>query len=261
MERVNANQQRLITEMGELLRANGYRENALEPIYSCTNCKDTGVAGHRWCRCRDLKYVEALYAQSGLGAAKTHTLDNFDFSLYSETASNEYPISPRENISHVLSIALNFIQGKEEQKRNLLFYGSTGLGKTFLSDCIANKLLSEGKVVFYMSASRLLTCFEDYKFGRDTSEDAKRRINLVYNAELLIIDDLGTEFRTSYSDSSLFDIINSRLLTGGSMIISTNQNLKGLHASYSERIVSRILGNFELCPFFGEDIRLKKMLK
>lgn len=248
----------LIDEKNKILKSAGMPLNCMDEIYNCPICKDKGSFENQWCKCYYEKLQKLMYKKSNINTDKMHNFSKFDVSLYSDVTNEEYGLSPRENAKDIYSTALKYANFDDNISKQLLFYGNTGLGKTFTSDCIAKEFIKKGKDVFYTSAPRLFTIFEDYKFGRNTSAEAKRIIDYISTVDLLIIDDLGTEFRTQYIDSILFDIINTRTNENQYMIISTNLTPSQLEATYSQRISSRILGNFDLVLFFGEDLRLNK---
>lgn len=257
VEKMQTAMNSLTIEKTRLLLKAGFENDAMKDIYNCNMCKDKGYVDGKRCLCYSQKLNRLLQKYSNISMSDKNSFESFNINLYSQKPDNKYGISPRENMKSVYQISRSFAQCDDSAPRNLLFYGATGLGKTFTSDCIAKKYIENGKTVFYMSAPRMFSIFEDYKFGRDTSARTRRIIDSVNDAELLIIDDLGTEFKTAYSDSILFDVLNSRIIQDKRMIISTNLSIKDLKHIYSERIYSRILGNFEVVLFFGEDIRLK----
>ena len=145
-------------------------------------------------------------------------------------------------------------------EKNLLFTGNTGLGKTFLSECIANEMLKKGKNVLYQTAPVMLDTVINYRFGKDDGTIYKNLLDV----DLLIIDDLGTETMNSMKFTELFNIINTRLLNQNNKItktiISTNLNIQDMFKNYDERIVSRLIGNYNICRFYGDDIRLLKRM-
>ena len=250
--------ERLVNEKNSILHEAGVPKNFMDEIYSCPLCKDKGSYNSKRCECYYAKLQKLMQKKSNINAEKMHSFDKFDISLYSAVPDSEYGISPRENAEKIYDVAKRYVNFDEALSRQLLFYGSTGLGKTFTSDCIAKEFIKKGKDVYYTSAPRLFTVFEDYKFGRNTTAEAKRIIDYISTVDLLIIDDLGTEFRTQYIDSILFDLINTRTNENQYMIISTNLSPSQLESTYSQRISSRILGNFETVLFFGNDLRLSK---
>ena len=248
----------LIEEKNEILKKAGFPIDCMNETFNCPDCKDTGWHNGQKCKCYHEKMQKLIFRRSNINADKMHSFDKFRLDLYSDLPSGEYGFSPRENAKAILEIAKNFVKMNDNGSRQLLFYGTTGLGKTFTSECIAREFINKGKDVFYTSAPKLFTIFEDYKFGRNTTDEARRTIEYISNVDLLIIDDLGTEFRTPYVDSILFDLINTAVNENKYMIVSTNLTTDQLESTYSQRITSRILGNFDTVLFFGDDIRLKR---
>lgn len=239
-----------------------------EPYYACSICKDTGYVQHGYtsslCRCIKQHLFDIEYNKSNITSLEKDNFAHFDLSVYSGEKSEEMyrsNLSPRENITLIKDICLSFIENfQSPEEKNLLFTGNTGLGKTFLSNCIANELLKKGKTVLYQTASVMLDTIIDYRFNKgNVSEDMYHHI---LDVDLLIIDDLGTEHINSLKFAELFNVINSRLLNQNhhitKTIISTNLNLQNLKATYDERIFSRFVGYYNICRFFGEDIRFKK---
>lgn len=250
--------EKLVTEKNSILQKAGIPSNFMDEIYSCNLCKDKGNYNNKWCECYYEKLQKLMQKKSNINANSMHSFDKFDISLYPDAINSEYGVSPRDIAKNIYNIAVKYSAFDPSVSKQLLFYGSTGLGKTFTSECIAREFIKNGKDVYYTSAPRLFSIFEDYKFGRNTTVEAKRIIDYIQNVDLLIIDDLGTEFRTQYTDSILFDIINSRTNENRHMIISTNLNPTQLEPTYSQRISSRILGNFEILLFLGNDLRINK---
>lgn len=238
---------------------------SLEPNYSCCKCKDTGYIetsnGSIMCNCMKQKLLNEAYNNSNMYNLKNETFDKLDLSLFSETPNpNLYKsnLSPKENINKIISISKDFINNFEsDEQKNLLFTGTTGVGKTFLSSCIANEVLKRGYTVLYQTAPILLDSIFEYKYSSKSAE-SKALYDNYFNANLLIIDDLGTENLTAAKFAELFTILNSRLITSNTKtIISTNLSLEDLSKNYDSRILSRLIGNFTICRFFGNDIRLK----
>lgn len=253
-------------EKQEILKKLGKDESYLKPCYECLDCNDTGYITNSYestmCHCLKQKLFNLEYNKSNLSNLEKENFEHFSFDLYSnEVDENKYKskISPRENIEKIKKISLKFIKNfDDENEKNLLFTGNTGLGKSFLSSCIASELLKKGKTVLYQTAPVMLDTIMDYRFGKaNTSKDIYDNL---LNVDLLIIDDLGTECINNMKFSELFNIINTRLLNSNKVtktIISTNLSLDHLFATYDERIVSRLVGNYNICYFFGEDIRFK----
>lgn len=243
-----------------LLYDNGYDETFFDDVYTCPACKDTGQTEHGRCRCLKQRIIEKYYEMSNL--AKVLAQENFDafnINFYSDVTDPSKGISPRENINRIWTTSLKFVENFDNQFENLLFYGSTGLGKTFLSNCIAKELLDAGKTVLYTTASQLFKLVENQRFNR-SQEKGKNPVylDMVPDVDLLIIDDLGTEFSTVVTTSELFAFINTRLLNKKHTIISTNLAPSDLEEFYSDRITSRIFGEYVMLNFFGDDIRISK---
>lgn len=206
------------------------------------------------------------FNKSNIGNLEKENFDNFSLDLYSDDIDEQKykaKISPRQNIQNIKEITLKFIKDFDNaDEKNLLFTGNTGLGKTFLSNCIAKEMLSLGKTVLYQTAPIMLDNIIDYRFG---NSDFNNVYNNIINADLLIIDDLGAESLNSFKLSELFNIINARLLFQGNhitkTIISTNLNMNNLLDTYSERIFSRLASYYNVCRFFGDDIRINRLIK
>ena len=203
------------------------------------------------------------YNKSNIYNIKNQNFQNFNELFYSDKINeSKYhsDVSPRENIKLIKDICFSFINNFEKaEEKNLLFTGNTGLGKTFLSSCIANELIKQRKTVLYQTAPVMLDTIIDYRFGKSNNSNI---LESILNVDLLIIDDLGTECVNNMKFTELFNIINTRLLNQKNItktIISTNLSLQNLYNTYDERIVSRIIGDYNICYFFGEDIRFKKI--
>lgn len=254
-------------EKNDILNALNINEDFFKPNFECDLCEDTGYIkdGNKYilCSCIKQKLFDVEYNKSNISNLQKDNFDNFDFNLYSDKVNEDLyssNLSPRDNIKNIKDIALSFINNFDDaNEKNLLFLGNTGLGKTFLSNCIANELLKNGKTILYQTAPVMLDTIIDYRFNKANSIDIYDNI---LDVDLLIIDDLGTECMNSMKFSELFNVINTRLLNQNNhitkTIISTNLGLKDLKEKYDERIFSRFVGNYNICRFFGEDIRFKK---
>lgn len=241
----------------------------LKPNFECSICEDTGYINQNYqtvmCNCLKQKLLNIEYNKSNISNANRNNFTKFDINLYSDEINKEKynsNISPRENIKIIKKLSQDFIKNFENPtSNNLLFIGNTGLGKTFISNCIANELLNKGKTVLYQTAPVMFDSIIEYRFGKKSMENI---CEYIYSVDLLIIDDLGTESTNSMKSTELFNILNTRLLNTSNItktIISTNLNMKNLYNTYDERIVSRFIGHYNICRFFGEDIRLKQNLK
>lgn len=260
--------EKLKKEKKDLLLSITNDENYLLPIYDCKLCNDTGYITDNYntkmCNCLKQQLFNIEYNKSNTFNIENHKFENFLSTFYSKTVDKEKynsDISPRDNIEIIKKISFNFIANFDNpNEKNLLFTGNTGLGKTFISGCIANELLKKGKNVLYQTSPVMLDTIINYRFGKTDSSI----YNSLLDVDLLIIDDLGTECMNSMKFSELFNVINTRLLNQNNKItktiISTNLNIQNLFKTYDERIVSRLIGNYNICRFFGDDIRLMKKM-
>lgn len=250
----------LQAERAERLTALGLPIDWLDEIVSCPVCRDSGTVDGQPCRCLKKLYNQALTRElSGLLRSGDESFERFDLTLYDDLAP-EGDVSPREKMSVIYKSCLKFASNFPQVSANLLFQGGTGLGKTYLSACIARVVADKGYAVCYDSAAVALEAFEQQKFARDpeTAEAAAARVRRMLDCDLMILDDLGTEMVTSLTISALYTLINSRLSAGKRMIISTNCSDEELQKKYTPQIFSRIKGEFLRLPFVGRDIRLKK---
>ncbi|MEW9096811.1 MAG: ATP-binding protein [Clostridiaceae bacterium] len=246
-----------ITELrmkkSELLVSRGYPLDYLEMQYNCSKCSDTGFIGVKKCDCYKQNLVKILYRNSELNnMLERNNFSNFSYQYFSPNRNSNEPESPRKNLEKIASISWNFIENFSNSEENLLFFGDSGTGKSFLASCIAKELLDNSYMVIYKTAVDLIKDLKQSRFaGEEELED------LLINCDLLIIDDLGTEPINEFSKIELFNLLNTKLLKRKKMIISTNFSIELMLKNYSERTTSRLLGNFTLCKFFGEDIRVR----
>ncbi len=256
--RMDANN--LIASKHQLLVNNGYPKNYLDHVYDCPNCKDTGFIDNKHCKCFTQALINLAYQQSNIKKAlQTENFSTFSFDLYSDEIYPNLRMSPRQQIKYIHQHAIFYIEDFKKTYKNMMFQGNSGLGKTFLCNCIAKELLDQGHTVLYLTSHQLIKLFEETKFHRDdTPTESIYTLETIGSVDLLIIDDLGAEFRTAFTDTDLFNTINSRHLNQLSTIISTNLELEDLKNYYSERVASRFLGNYVLYKFIGADIRLAK---
>lgn len=249
----------------QLLREAGFPEDYPELAYVCPICKDTGFDGNDLCQCFRQAAAQKLYDQSQI--ASVLELENFDafrMDYYSNTVDPRFGISPFENMSAVVSECQRFIRDFDHSHENLFITGDTGVGKSFLTHCIADELLKSTHSVLYLSAFDLIEAFEQHTFGNtEDCEDSLYKDTLfdsILNCDALFIDDLGTETVNSFTVSQLFLCLNHRLEHQKSTIISTNLPLEAVQDIYSERISSRIIGHYHIFLIFGEDIRIRLAL-
>ena len=241
----------------ELLVENGWPVEYLDDIYSCPKCRDSGVYEGGVCSCLEKLYNKELTKE--LGTLLQHGDESFErFDLNYYDAAPVGGVSPRETMTMVLGACRKFADNFPAVSANLLFQGGTGLGKTYLSACIARVVAAKGYSVCYDSAAAALEAFEVQKFSRDpeASEAANARVRRMLDCDLMILDDLGTEMISSISTSALYTLLNTRLVNGNKIIISTNCSDEELQKKYTPQIYSRIKGEFLRLPFVGRDIRL-----
>lgn len=245
---------------GELLVAAGYPEDYTADLYSCPLCEDKGyLIDGRMCSClKKLYNAEVTNDLSGL-LKGDEQFDRFRLDYYG-TQPDANGNVPREIMEIILNVSRNYAQKFGPNSINLVFTGGPGLGKTFLSACIAKTVSENGYSVAYESAATALGAFEREKFSRDADEIAAAgaKVKRYLDCDLMILDDLGTEMNTSFTQSALYTIINQRLISGKQTIISTNLDERAMSAQYSPQIASRLLGEFQWLHFIGNDIRQMK---
>ncbi len=223
----------------------------------CPICRDKGfLENGKKCSCLKQALLNERYLKSNLSEIlEKENFENFSFAYYSKNKGGNDKISPYDNIVRVYKRANIFCDNFDKEEKSLIFYGATGLGKTFMSSCIAKRLMDKGKTVLYLRAQQLFDIYESYRFRREETGSIKD----VYNCDLLIIDDLGTEQQNKNNFAFLFDLVNERLNSGKKIIINTNLNMNDLNNAYSSRFTSRIYEHFLVYGFLGEDIRVQKL--
>ncbi|HYF82233.1 MAG TPA: ATP-binding protein [Clostridia bacterium] len=257
LEQLRKKQLDLKVEKAEILSANKYPIDYLDPIYLCKACKDTGFISFNKCKCYRQKEIYLNYEQSNLvSTLNKENFEQFRWDYYSNEP-DESGRSPLKNMQEIYRMCIDFVEGFDKHDTNLFFIGSPGLGKTFLCNSIAKDLLDKGKSVLYKTVPDLIDAMRKYKFDFDNEENNMPYLHEIYNCDLLIMDDLGTELSTQFSNQVIYNILNKRIISSKKMVISTNLSVPDFQSTYSERIVSRIIGNFEACKFMGKDIRLK----
>lgn len=268
LKELNTNITELRKKKDSLMSKLGINDSSFEPNFECKICKDTGfVAANgksEMCSCLKQKVFDLEYNKSNIGNLKKENFDTFSLEKYSDEADEKKynsKLSPRENIKNIKKICDSFIEHFDDpNEKNLLFTGNTGLGKTFLSNCIAYEMLKKGKTVLYQTAPVMLDTIIDYRFGKPNANSSI--IDNLLNVDLLIIDDLGTETMNNMKFTELFNVINTRILNQNQKItktiISTNLGLNNIFSMYEERLGSRFVGHYNICRFFGDDIRLMK---
>lgn len=251
----------LKAEEQTLLKSAGLTEADLSPRYECPICQDTGYADGKMCRCFKDRITDILYDQSNIREIlKTENFDNFSLEYYSDAPISEgSSLTERLLAQRAENAAYSFINNFDSSDENLLISGNCGTGKTFLSNCIAKEIIEKGCFVVYLSAIKLFDILSDAAFDREDSSFGLSKH--IYECDLLIIDDLGTELVNSFTSARLFSCINDRLLGRKHTIISTNLSAHQLQEKYSERIFSRITNRYTLIKLLGSDIRMKKRLE
>ncbi|MCR5701484.1 MAG: ATP-binding protein [Lachnospiraceae bacterium] len=250
----------LIEEKKKLLVEHGYPEDYLNPIYTCPICHDTGRTGTDYCSCFKQATITMLYRQSTLSKIlESENFDTFNLDYYPKESDGIHPYTPWDNMNNILNKAKDFVENFDKNGGNMLFYGDTGLGKSFMSNCIAKALMDTRHTVLYQSAIHL---FEevcgDAVMNKTGNPKNKEIYDYLYRCDLLIIDDLGTEFTNSFVASELYNILNTRMRENKSTVISTNLNLQEINDRYSDRISTRILAEYKVYNFYGSNVRLAK---
>lgn len=248
----------LSAKKASLLEKAGLPADYLEPVYDCSDCKDTGYITNsdglkEKCHCFLKQEFDILYEQSNI--QNLISQENFSSISY-----DYYQGEDLEHFKGAVKICLDFVQNFKQDYHNILFYGTVGTGKSFLSGCIAQEILQAGHSVIYFSASELFETLARYSFDTKEKELLYQFYRNIYECDLLIIDDLGTEVTNTFVCSHLFSCLNERHLRSKSTIISTNLGLQEIHERYSDRIFSRIASNYFICKLTGPDIRLQKKI-
>lgn len=255
-EEMRKNLSVLFEKKKRFLADNGIDITDFDPQYECKVCNDTGRTERGVCECFNRRVIEENFASSNIGDSLSHqSFDSFDFNFYPDTNTEGYPQSPRDNMKRNYSFCKAFSDNFDTVKKSLLLIGGTGLGKTFLSTCVAKQLLNNGKSVIYISAVDFFKRIEKSRFDSENKD-----VELFENCDLLIIDDLGTEAPSVYTTAVFSDILDKRLRCNKKMILSSNNKLSEFENIYGERVFSRLAGCFECLLFYGKDIRIQKFM-
>jgi len=246
-----------------VLKDHNMTEDVFNVPYECAVCKDTGEVDGEKCVCYKQKIkkfmTDAATRISNIPVdVENSSFKKVDFSFYGKDTDPSIGVSPYDNARNIYRTCLNFCKNFGKSYENLYIYGPAGVGKTHLTSCMVAELLNSGHAVIYQTAYKLFSFLEDCRFARSDIDNAQLLKNAVYECDLLIIDDFGTEFITSYTQAVLFDLLNTRILEKRPTVINSNLNLRDIRATYTDRISSRIMGEFSLLRFVGEDIRLLK---
>lgn len=240
-----------------LLIKNNYPTDYLEFHYHCQNCEDKGFTKNGICNCMKKILKDLAYKKLNMSVnIKNFTFSKFNIDYYPNNyiASEKSQKTPREIAADNLKFCENYAYSFSKNSKSILMQGGTGLGKTHLSFAIASHCIENGIGVIYTTAQQLINKLESDKF-KNTQEGF---LESTLDCNLLIIDDLGTEFYTQFTTSAFQNIINSRLLENKATIITTNLSIEELISKYSPRVVSRIVGEYQVLTFYGKDIRLFK---
>ena len=240
-------------EKKKLLEANGYARDYLDPIYSCPKCRDTGFIDGEKCSCFKQLELEPLYDASRI----RELLERNNFSLLSY---DYYKDEDLRRFTEAVKTCRKFISEFGTDCRNLIFYGTVGTGKSFLSCCVAKELLDSGRSIIYFSAQQLFQSISAHFYDKEKDE-LNSLYERIYGSELLLIDDLGTEMVNEFTRTQLFTILNERALRANPVIISTNLDLDTIRRTYSDRIFSRLADNSLICHLTGRDIRIQKKIE
>jgi DNA replication protein DnaC len=257
LEQLRRNNLALQKELSDLLNNAGYGEDYLMPRYSCGQCGDTGYIDGKMCDCmKKLLQAEAYRRLNTLTPLSLSTFESFSLDYYQDTRENNEYKSPRQIMGDTLQYCIRYAEKFSMDSPNLILTGGTGLGKTHMSLAIANLAIQKGYGVVYCSVNNIITKLEREHFGRDEGDTGR----LLTECDLLILDDLGTEFKNAFSCAEIYNIVNTRLMAQKPTIISTNLSTSELLDYYTERFASRIIGSYRRIPFVGKDIRQQKRL-
>ncbi len=250
--RLEARNNELIARRGALLASRGFPEDYTDVHYDCPHCGDTGFIDTHMCACMKRALVKAGIESSGLGQLiGKQRFDNFDIKYYSGENRN----TVQRYVEMLEDFSNNF---PENSSKNFLLIGGTGMGKTHLSTAVAQRVIEQGHDVLYVGAVSMMGDFERNRFGSANSSSAENDLSRYYSADLLIIDDLGTEVVNKFTQSCIYEIINTRINTAKSTIINTNLLPTEICSTYTERISSRLLGEYQPMRFIGMDIRRQR---
>ena len=245
-----------------LLKAAGYPADYLELQYECPDCRDTGYRDGQKCHCFRRREIDLLYAGSNIREIlERENFDHFSYEYFDDEKIEEKSRkTARAYMEQVVAACRRYVDQFPSEKGSILFTGKTGLGKTFLSNCIARELIERCFSVVYLPAAQMFEIFSRERFSYDADEEDRDRSRYLLECDLLIIDDLGTELVNTFTTSQLFQVVNERLNRRLGTIISTNLALNELRDEFTDRVMSRIVSQYQVIPLFGEDIRIRKKL-
>lgn len=247
-------------EVKRILTDNGYPANYFEPKYFCKKCEDKGYydINGKTVRCSCMKSALVTCACAELNRyapLSLSTFESFDLEYYDKSINPKVKTSPYEHMSKVFRLCQNYADNFSKNSESILMSGETGLGKTHLSLAIANEVIKKGYGVVYASAPPIISKLEKEYFSSDKDDSL---FSMLADCDLLIIDDLGTEFYSQFAVSQFYNLFNSRMLSNKPIIINTNLTITELKEKYTDRFVSRICGNARQLDFLGRDIRIRR---
>lgn len=238
----------------QLLRKHDLPDDYLEPKYTCSVCGDTGIVESRLCACQIELIKQLAFEEAGKRSPlRFCRFEDFRLDYYDDTFSPENNSSPRQRMKEILDFCRAYAADFDTDSPSLLLFGETGLGKTHLSLSIAGEVINKGCGVLYNSAQNIFNALQKERFGKSDTEGAYEA--MVLECDLLVIDDLGAEFSTQFTNAALYNIINTRINCSLPTIISTNLDFKAIEERYTRRISSRLIGEYSALKFFGADVR------
>jgi DNA replication protein DnaC len=242
-------------EKEALLKCYRIDPEMLQMQYRCPDCKDTGYIDNEKCHCFKQRIIDEMYQQSNL--REILKAENFSTLSY-----RYYDAENMEKMQIAIETCKNFAENFDKTFENILLCGTVGIGKTFLSNCIAKEVLDKGHSVLYLSAFQLFDLMAKNSFSGNAPKESSvaKQYPHIFESDLLIIDDLGTELANSFTMTGFFLVINERILRKKSTLISTNLSPEEILTTYTERCASRIISNYTMLKLSGSDIRLKKKL-
>lgn len=245
----------------KLLLENGFSKDYMDLKYHHDLCKDTGFVGNDMCSCRKQIIIDENYNLSNIkNLIEKENFANFDDTLFDDNPYGNYPLTPRENIRIVKTNLMKYINNFSKESKNIYIFGDVGRGKTFLLNSVAKELLDRNFSVLYMTSSSLFKFLNDYNWAFEEQRyKHQEKYDFILDCDLLIIDDLGSEYPSKNNTSNLFDIVNTRMISQKPILFSTNYDESMLSETYGPRIFSRIVGNSEVHEIFGKDLRLRDM--
>lgn len=249
----------LSREKQRLLSEHNISPDYLEMKYHCDICKDTGVNVDKICQCKKQLLTQKMYEDSGIQEIiKEENFDNFNLNLFRKNRQSNESISPYENMKELREELYQYSTNFDSESVNLYLYGKVGTGKTYLLNSITKEVLDRGYTVVYLTESELINLILEHRFAySEHKEKLNDKIESIFNSDLLIIDDLGTNNTNDTTTSALFEVLNDRLVKKKAVVISSNYDPESLREIYDMRIYSRILGKYYAKQTFGNDVRMQ----